>query len=91
MPFKKFGVYSIGSVDERSLNKGSREVETEGPVGRCEIQLKHGKIQLSKPGSGRKGLRQWAKCCLKTMILWVEGGKRTKDDCEDTNLWKLCR
>lgn len=55
MPFEKFGVYSIGSIDERSLNKESGEVETEGPMGRCTIQLKHGKIQLSKPGSGRKG------------------------------------
>lgn len=37
MLLKEFGVYSIGSIDETSLNKESGEVEAEGPdqVGRC--------------------------------------------------------
>lgn len=87
MPFREFGAYSTGSLDEKSLNKERGEAEAGGPDGealyviqwgRCYIQLKVEKIQLSETPRARKDSRQWAKLriYLVTMVLCIEENGR---------------
>lgn len=85
--FREFGVYFIGSLDEKFLNKERGEVEVGGldgealyviQWGRCYIQLKVEKIQLFEIFCVRKDLRQWVKFRIYfvTMVLCIEENGR---------------